>query len=147
MCILWKLTRVTLTFSWVVRGLGYAIDRCTTRIGSVSRTARRTPNHQGSSLRQMRDQPSPWYEKVNKASPSIVVLRTVTAYRLEKFCVDYKIINTIHIHNHIIRITFIHLKFWAYNINKRTAVVKYFSFHCSETYIFIVNVTYHHHFL
>ena len=29
--------------------------------------------------------------------PGIVLLRTVTAFRLEKFCVDFKIINTISI--------------------------------------------------
>ena len=46
----------------------------------------------------MRNQPSPWHERANKASPSIVFLRTVTTYRIEKFYVDFKIINNIHIH-------------------------------------------------
>ena len=98
MRILRKLNRAKLNFSWVVRDLGYAIDRCATCSGPLSRTTRRIPNYQGSSLRQTRDQPPPWQEKVNKASPSIVVLRMVTAYRLEKCWVDNKIINTINIH-------------------------------------------------
>ena len=29
------------------------------------------------------------------------LLRTVTTYRIEKFCVDFKIINNFHIHIHI----------------------------------------------
>ena len=76
------------------------IDRCVTRSGSLSRTVRRTPNRIESSLPQARDRPPPWHDEVNKASPSIVLLRTVTVYRLEKFYVDYKIINTIHIHSY-----------------------------------------------
>ena len=74
------------------------IDRCSTRSGLLSRTWWRTPNHKESSLDQMRDQPPPWHGRVTKASPSVFFLRTVTAYRLEKFCVNYKITNTFHIH-------------------------------------------------
>ena len=70
---------------------------CATRSGPLSRTARRILNHKESSFLQTRDQPPQRHEGVNKASPNIVILRTVTAYRLEKFCVDYKTINTISI--------------------------------------------------
>ena len=73
------------------------IDRCETRSGTLSRTARRTTNLKKSSLLQTRDQPPQWHEGVNTVSPSIVILRKVTAYRLELCCVDYKIINTISI--------------------------------------------------
>ena len=73
------------------------IDMCATRSGPLSRTARRTLNLLESSLLQTRDQPPPWHEGANKASPGIVLLRTITAYHLEKFCVDFKIINTISI--------------------------------------------------
>ena len=70
------------------------IDMCATRSGPLSRTARRTLNHIESSLLQTRNQHPPWNEGINKASPSIVILRTVTVYRLKRFCVDFKIINT-----------------------------------------------------
>ena len=66
--------------------------------------ARRTLNHQESYFNNTRYQPSPWHEKANKARPSIVFLRTVTTCRVEKFCVDFKIINTFHIHIHILYI-------------------------------------------
>ena len=81
----------------------HEIDRCVTRSGPSLRTVWRTPNHQESFLRQTRDQPFPWHGKTNKASPIIVILRTVTAYRLEKFCVDYKMIKNIHIHINFIQ--------------------------------------------
>ena len=44
---------------------------------------------------------------MNKASPSVVFLRIATSYRVEKFYVDFKIINNIHIHIHIIIIIFV----------------------------------------
>ena len=87
--------------SWFFMGRArsrlHNIDRCATRSGPLSRTARRISNHKESSFLQTRNQPPQWHEEVNKASPSIVILRTITAYRLEKFYVDYKIINTISI--------------------------------------------------
>ena len=73
------------------------IDMCATRSGLWSKTARRTLNLLESSLLQTWDQLPQWHERINKASPSIVILRTVTAFRVEKFCVDFKIINTISI--------------------------------------------------
>ena len=45
-----------------------------------------------------KNQPFSWHERANKASPSTFFLRTVTTYRVEKFCVDFEIINNIHIH-------------------------------------------------
>ena len=62
-----------------------------------------TPNHPEFVFNNTRNEPSPRHEKANKASPSIVFFRTVTTYRVEKFCVDFKIINNFHIHIHIIR--------------------------------------------
>ena len=81
------------------------IDTCTTHSGIFCHGyVRRTPNHQESFFNNTRNQPSPWHEKANKAWPSIFFLRTVTTYRIEKFCVDFKVINNFHIHIHITKI-------------------------------------------
>ena len=58
---------------------------------------RRMPNYQLPFFNNTKDQTSPSNEKATKAPMSIVALRSVTAYRVEKFCADYKIINNIPI--------------------------------------------------
>ena len=88
------------------------IDKCTTHSGPFSHGyARRTPNHQESYFNNTRYQPSSWQEKANKAWPNIVFLRTVTTYRVAKFCVDSKIKHNFHIHIHIHIFIFIRCQF------------------------------------
>ena len=59
--------------------------------------SRRIPNHQRSLFYNTKYQTPPSYTMANEAPPNIVILRTVTAYRVENFGVNYKIINNVSI--------------------------------------------------
>ena len=87
--------------SWVVRRLGYASDRCTTHSEPLSGICLEDIKSSRPIFNNTKNQPSPWHESKNKASPSTVFLRTVTTYRVAKFCIDFKKINNIYILIHM----------------------------------------------